>query len=84
MSDFFKGIDEMLAICRDPGILERRSKIDTIKLMGLTAELILGPLVMAAENGEDWKTAIAHVRSAIVEEVARYVADLEAIDKPMP
>lgn len=81
---FFKEFDELFAMVKDPGIMERKRKIATLTMGAWIADMILAPLAVAASEGRTLQDAVETVHTTLKKVVAEMIRDLEAIDKPMP
>lgn len=81
---FFKEFDELFAMVKDPGIMERKRKIATLTMGAWIADMILAPLAVAASEGRTFQDSVETVHTTLKKVVAEMIRDLEAIDKPMP
>ena len=80
--DILGGLDDLLAIMRDLGILERRQKAASYKFAAAVANTILLALEAAAKDGMGLEQACREAREGIAKVSEKMGADIEAIDKP--
>lgn len=84
VKSLFDQLNDIVAVCRDPGILERRQKVWGLRFQLAVTKVVYASLGAFAETGMSLADACKHASEQSQRSTDQLIADIEAIDKPMP